>query len=140
MSWLKQIVSVTLMNLRSLPQRLAASVVAVIGVGAVVGVFAGVLSMASGFEKTMLSAGSEGTAIVIRAGSSSELSSGFDNDQVQVIADAPGVLKDDDGPVVSAELYVLVDIAKKSNNQEGNVPLRGVQAGAFKVRDNVAIV
>jgi len=140
MSWLKQIVSVTLMNLRSLPQRLAASVVAVIGVGAVVGVFAGVLSMASGFEKTMLSAGSEGTAIVIRAGSSSELSSGFDNDQVQVIADAPGVLKDDDGPVVSAELYVLVDIAKKSNNQEANVPLRGVQAGAFKVRDNVAIV
>ncbi len=128
------------MNLRSLPQRLAASVVAIIGVGAVVGVFAGVLSMASGFEKTMLSAGSEGTAIVIRAGSSSELSSGIGNNQVQVIAEAPGVVKDENGAVLSAELFVLVDIAKKSNNQEGNVPLRGVQAGAFQVRDNVAIV
>ncbi len=140
MSQLKQIISVTAMNLRSLPQRLAASVVAIIGVGAVVGVFAGVLSMASGFEKTMLSAGSEGTAIVIRAGSSSELSSGIGNNQVQVIAEAPGVVKDENGAVLSAELFVLVDIAKKSNNQEGNVPLRGVQAGAFQVRDNVAIV
>ncbi len=123
-----------------MPQRLASSVVAVIGVGAVVGVFAGVLSMASGFEKTMLSAGSEGTAVVIRAGSSSELSSGLSNNQVQVIANAPGVLRDDDGPVMSAELYVLVDLAKKSNNSEGNVPLRGVQDGAFKVRDNISIV
>lgn len=140
MSQLKQIISVTAMNLRSLPQRLAASVVAVIGVGAVVGVFAGVLSMASGFEKTMLSAGSDGTAIVIRAGSTSELSSGFGSSQVQVIAEAPGVLKDDDGAVLSAELFVLVDIAKKANNQQGGVPLRGVQPGAFKVRDNIEMV
>jgi putative ABC transport system permease protein len=140
MSWLRQIISVTAMNLRSLPQRLAASIVAVIGVGAVVGVFAGVLSMASGFEKTMLSAGSEGTAIAIRAGATSELSSGFGFDQVQVIADAPGVLKDEDGPIISAELYVLVDIARKKDNQGGNVPLRGVQPGAFKVRDHIAMV
>lgn len=140
MSWLRQIISVTALNLRSLPQRLAASIVAVIGVGAVVGVFAGVLSMASGFEKTMLSAGSEGTAIAIRSGATSELSSGFSFDQVQVIADAPGVLKDEDGPIISAELYVIVDIARKKDNQEGNVPLRGVQPGAFKVRDHIAIV
>jgi len=140
MSWLRQIISVTALNLRSLPQRLAASIVAVIGVGAVVGVFAGVLSMASGFEKTMLSAGSEGTAIAIRSGATSELSRGFSFDQVQVIADAPGVLKDEDGPIISAELYVIVDIARKKDNQEGNVPLRGVQPSAFKVRDHIAIV
>ena len=53
MSWLHQIIAVTTFNLRSIPQRLAASLVAVIGVSAVVGVFAGVLSMASGFQKTM---------------------------------------------------------------------------------------
>lgn len=140
MSWLNQSISVTVMNLRSLPQRLAASVVAIIGVGAVVGVFAGVLSMASGFEKTMLAAGSEGTAVMIRAGSNSELSSGIGNDQRQIIADAPGVLRTDNGPVVSAELYVLLDVKKKSTNQDANVPLRGVQAGAFEVRDNISIV
>jgi putative ABC transport system permease protein len=140
MSWLKQSISVTAMNLKSMPQRLAASVVAIIGVGAVVGVFAGVLSMANGFEKTMLAAGSEGTAVIVRAGSSSELSSGVSNDQVQVIASAPGVLKDEDGPILSAELFVMLDISKKSGDKMANVALRGVQPGAFSVRDNVSIV
>lgn len=140
MAVIKQIVSVTAMNLRSMPRRLAPSVVAIIGVGAVVGVFAGVLSMASGFEKTMLAAGSENTAIAVRAGSTSELSSGISNEKAQIIADAPGVMRNDAGPIVSAELYVLVDIPKKSNNQPGNVPLRGVQAGAFSVRDNISMV
>lgn len=140
MSWFRQVVSATAMNLKSLPHRLAASVVAIIGVGAVVGVFAGVLSMASGFEKTMLAAGSERSAVVIRAGSSGELSSGISNDQAQIVADAPGVLKEDGGPVVSAELYVLLDLAKKTTNREGNVALRGVQSGAFSVRDNVKMV
>ena len=98
MSWLNQIVSITLMNLRSIPQRLAASLVATIGVAAVVGVFAGVLSMASGFEKTMVAAGSEQAAVLLRAGSTSELSSGISNDQTNIIADAPGVLRVDGSP------------------------------------------
>lgn len=140
MSRIKQIISVSVMNLKSLPQRLAASVVAVIGVGAVVGVFAGVLSMASGFQQTMQAAGSEQTAVVLRAGSTGEMSSGIGNNQAQVIMDAPGVIRDDEGPVASAELYVVVDIKKKSNNVSANVPLRGVQPGAFKVRDNVSMV
>ena len=57
MSWLQQIIAVTVLNLRSIPQRLGASLVAIVGVAAVVGVFAGVLSMASGFKKTMIAAG-----------------------------------------------------------------------------------
>jgi putative ABC transport system permease protein len=140
MSILSQIVSVTIMNLRNIPQRLAASLVAVIGVAAVVGVFAGVLSMASGFQKTMAAAGSEGTAVMLRAGSTSELSSGVSNEQVQIIANAPGVAKDDGAPVISAELYVVVDVNKKATGQSANVPLRGVQQGAFLVRDKISIV
>jgi len=112
----------------------------VVGVAAVVGVFAGVLSMASGFEKTMISAGSELTVVMVRAGSTSELSSGISNDDVQVIASAPGIQKKDGNPLVSAELYVVVDVEKKSTNTGANVPLRGVQPAAFHVRDNIRIV
>jgi putative ABC transport system permease protein len=140
MSWLNQIFSITAMNLRSIPQRLAASLVATIGVAAVVGVFAGVLSMASGFEKTMVSAGSEQSAVLLRAGSTGELSSGISNEQANIIADAPGVLRDNGTGVISAELYVLVDVAKKSTGEGGNVPLRGVQAGAFAARENIRII
>ena len=140
MSWIHQIVSVTALNLRSIGQRLAASLVAVVGVAAVVGVFAGVLSMARGFEKTMVAAGSTDTAVILRAGSTGELASGISNDQVQIVANAPGVRKDGGSPILSAELYVIVDVTKKSTGDSANVPLRGVQPGAFGVRDRISIV
>lgn len=136
---LNQILAVTLLNLKNLPQRPGASVVAVVGVAAVVLVFAAVLSMARGFERTMLSAGADDTAIIMRSGATSEMSSGFSGDQVLVIASAPGLLKDGDTPVLSAELFVIVDVKKKSTNTDANVPFRGVQDSAFDVRRDVKI-
>jgi putative ABC transport system permease protein len=136
---LNQILAVTLLNLRNLPQRANSSVVAIIGVAAVVLVFAAVLSMARGFERTMVSTGAEDTAIIMRSGSTSEMSSGLSNDQTLIIANAPGVLKDGDTPVMSAELYVIADVKMKSNNVDANVPFRGVQASAFDVRKDVRI-
>jgi len=139
MGALNQIVAVTLLNLRNLPQRVGSSLVAIVGVAAVVLVFAAVLSMARGFERTMLSAGSADTAIIMRSGATSEMSSGLSNDQVLVIASAPGIRKNGDTPIMSAELFVIVDVRKKSNGAEANVPFRGVQASAFDVRRDVKI-
>lgn len=136
----KQIAAVTWLNLRNLPQRVGSSVVAVVGVAAVVLVFAAVLSMAKGFERTMISAGSDDTAIIMRSGSTSELNSGLSNEQTLIIAESPGVLKDGDSAIMSAELYVVVDVKKKSNDSDANVPFRGVQPGAFEVRKNVALI
>lgn len=139
MNTIKQIVAVTLLNLRNLPQRLASSTVAVVGVGAVVLVFAAVLSMAAGLERTMVSAGTVDTAVILRKGSTSELNSGLSNEQTLIIANAPGVLKDGDTAIMSAELYVVADVKKKSNQVDANVPFRGIQAGAFDVRKGVHI-
>jgi putative ABC transport system permease protein len=136
---IKQIIAVTLLNLRNLPQRFASSAVAVVGVGAVVLVFAAVLSMAAGLERTMLLAGSDDTAVIMRNGATSELNSGLSNEQTLIIANAPGVLKDGDNAIMSAELYVITDVKKVSNQTDANVPFRGVQAGAFAVRDNLRI-
>ena len=140
MRGLQQVLAVTWLNLRNLPQRVGSSVVAVIGVAAVVLVFAAVLSMAKGFERTMISAGSEDTAIIMRSGSTSELNSGLSNEQTLIIADAPGVLKDGDSSVMSAELYVVVDVKKRTSNTDANVPFRGTQPGAFDVRKDVNLV
>lgn len=140
MKTLRQIVAITLTNLKSLPVRAGPSIVAVIGVAAVVAVFAAVLSMARGFERTMTAAGSEDTAIVLRSGASAELNSGLTNEQVRIVANSPGVRKNGGEPLVSAELYVLVDVPKKATGTDANVPLRGVQPSALEVRDNVEIV
>ncbi len=140
MSWLQQIFAVTALNLRNIPQRLGASVVAIFGVAAVVGVFAGVLSMANGFKKTMVAAGAEDTAVILRAGATGEMASAVSNEQIQIISTSPGVRSGASGPEVSGELYVVVDVDKKSTNEPANVPLRGVQLGAFGIRDNLSIV
>ncbi len=140
MRGLQQVLAVTWLNLRNLPQRVASSVVAVIGVAAVVLVFAAVLSMAKGFERTLIAAGSDDTAIIMRSGSTSELNSGLSNEQVLIVSDAPGVLKDGDNTVMSAELYVVVDVRKRTSNTDANVPFRGIQAGAFEVRQDVSVV
>ncbi|MCB1844228.1 MAG: ABC transporter permease, partial [Halioglobus sp.] len=140
MKSLNQIIAVTALNIRNLPQRIGGSLVAVVGVAAVVLVFAAVLSMAKGFEQTMVSAGAADTAIVLRSGSTAELNSGLSNDQVLIVANSPGVMRDGDTPVSSAELFVVVNISKKSTKDDASVPLRGVQAAAFEVRKGTKIV
>ena len=140
MRTIRQIFAVTWLNILNLPKRVASSVVSIVGVLAVVLVFAAVLSMAKGFERTMVAAGSDDTAIVLRSGATAELNSGFSYEQTQIIADAPGVRKDGNRPLASAELYVTVDMKKKSNGADAYIPLRGVQAAAFDVRDNVKLV
>ena len=139
MRLIQQTIAVTLLNLRNLPQRMASSVVAVVGVAAVVLVFSAVLSMANGFEKTMLATGSDDTAIIMRSGSTTEMNSGLSYEQTLIISNAPGVLKDGDDAVMSSELYVIVDVKKKSNQTDANVPFRGIQGGAFDVRQGVRI-
>ena len=137
---LVQITIITAMNLRNLPQRLGTSSVAVFGVACVVGVLIGVMSMASGFQRTMTSAGSSTTALIMRAGSTSELSSGISYEQTQLISHLPGIAKEAGEPIVSAELYVLVDRVKRTTQISASVPLRGVEQNAFLVRDEVKII
>lgn len=139
MNWLTQIVMVSAMNLRNIGQRIGTSLVAIFGVACVVGVFIGVLSMAAGFQRTMTSATSDDSVIIMRSGATSEMSSGLSYEQSQLISNMPGIKKEGEMPLSSAELFVVVDISKKSNNSSANVSLRGVQGAAFKVRDNFKI-
>ena len=138
--WLLQIGAISLVNLRSLPQRAASSVVAIVGITGVVIVFVAVLSIAEGFQRTLTVTGSPDTAIVLRAGSDTEMTSGLLNDQVRIVKDAPGIRRAPDGPLASAEEFVILSHPRRATNTDANIPLRGVQPAAFAVRDEVKIV
>jgi len=140
MRWLLQVGNVTWFGLQSLPQRLGSSAAAVFGIAGVVGVLIGVLSIAQGFRAALETAGSDDMAIVLRSGSNSEMVSGLSRDDVLVIADTAGVARDADGALSSAELFVIIDLPKRSTNTTANVPLRGVSEPAFDVRGNIEIV
>ena len=58
MNFLKQTAAVTLLNLRTIPQRLGSSGVAIIGIAGVVIVLVSVLSIAQGFAAAMEASGS----------------------------------------------------------------------------------
>lgn len=138
--WLSQVGVVIWLNLRTIGQRRGSSLATVVGVMGVVGVLVAVLSIGEGFRKTLVSAGSPDTALVLRSGSDSEMMSGIGREDTRIIAEAPGVLRATQGPVASSELYVVVDVPKRSTGTDANVPLRGVQMSAFQVRDEVKIV
>jgi len=139
-NWIAQVGSVTKFGLLSIPQRRGSVSAAVIGIAGVVAVLVGVLSIAVGFRKTMSASGSPDAAIVLRSGADSEMVSGFLRENTRVIADAPGLAVSDKGPLASAELFVIINLPKKSTGTDANVPLRGVEDQAFKVRDTFKIV
>lgn len=139
-SIISQIFAVIDMNFRSLPKRAWASITTLLAVAVVVGVLLAFMAMADGFKKTMQGSGSEDVAIMLRGGSQAELNSGLVGDDVKLVADAPGIARDENGPIVSGELYVVVDGIKKSSQTEANIPLRGISLAGTRMRQNVAIV
>jgi putative ABC transport system permease protein len=138
---LSQIIAVTGVNIRSIPARLGSSTVAVIGIAGVVLVFVAVLSIAEGVNATMKASGDPNLVLILRAGSDTEMTSGFGGESVRVIQDAPGIARDESGtPLTSPELFVVVDHPLKRSGTAANVPLRGVSPEAFKVHDRLKIV
>jgi putative ABC transport system permease protein len=135
-NWLSQVGALTALNLRTISQRRGASLSAVVGIAGVVAVFVAVLSIAEGFRATMAATGSADTVLVLRGGSDSEMMSGLLRDNTRLIADAPGVMRAAQGPLSSAELFVVVDVPKRSTGTDANVPMRGVQPAAFAVREH----
>ncbi len=139
-NWLSQILTITLSNLRSVGERKAASIVAVVGLAGVVAILVGVLSMREGFRVALDQAGAKDVAIVMRSGSSTELSSGLTLDQTRIIAGASSVVKRNGVAIASPELYVIVDVPMRSTGTGANVPLRGVGDQATVVRNKFKLV
>jgi putative ABC transport system permease protein len=130
----RQVRAITLMNLRSVPQRLGTAAVAVVGIGGVVAVLVAALSMTEGFRAAMALSGRDDVGIVLRGGSADELSSGLSLDSVKYVMDAPSIVHGPDGPLASPELYVIVDVPMRSTGTQANVPFRGVGPNAPRIR------
>ncbi|WP_022699454.1 MULTISPECIES: ABC transporter permease [Oceanicaulis] len=138
---ISQILAVTSINLRSIPQRWGMSLATILSIALVVGVLLGFLAMANGFRATVSGTGSEQIAVLLRSGAQAELNSGFGRDTVRLIETAPGVARDAEGnAILSAELYVITDATKRSTGNDASLSLRGVDEMAPRLRENFQIV
>jgi putative ABC transport system permease protein len=139
MNWLSQTLAVTAVTLRSIPQRLGSSIVAIIGIGGVVIVFTAVLSIAEGFRAAMRGTGDPQTVIVMRSGSDTEMTSTFMGEEARIITEAPGIERGPDGAHASRELFLIIAVPLSRSGTDANVPMRGLSAVGFKVRPQVNI-
>lgn len=141
MNLIKQILAVSLMNLRSVPQRWGTSLVIVVGIAGVVAVLTAILAMGEGFRATLGQAGKEDRVLVLRSGATSELTSGLGREAVDLIQGAPGLARNAEGrAIASAEILVIADLPKRGTGTLANAPIRGVQAGAFELRPEVQVI
>ena len=140
LNWLSQITAVTAFNIRTLPQRMGSSATAIFGIAGVVAVMVGVLSIAQGILQTMNNSASADNVVVLRSGSNTELMSILLGDDTRIIAEAPGLARNESGAIASPELFVIINLLKRATGTDANVPLRGVSRNALDVRDSFRVV
>jgi putative ABC transport system permease protein len=127
-------------NVRSVRARWTSTIVAVLGIAGTVGVFIAMLSLAHGFKATLVASGSPGNALVMRAGSPSEMMGGVTLESIKVIADAPGIARDANGPLLTQEVVGVIPVPLISTGTDANVQVRGVSPNVLKIRKFTKIV
>jgi putative ABC transport system permease protein len=126
-------------NFRSIRERWTSTIVAVIGIAGTVGVFVAMLSLARGFKATLVASGSPGNALLLRAGSPSEMMGGVTLDSVRIVQDAPGIARDSSGPLITQEVVGVVPFPLISTGTDANTQVRGVSANVLNIRTFVKI-
>lgn len=141
MSTATQVREIVLMNLRSIPQRLGASLVIVIGIAGVVGVLVAMLSMSAGLSRTLTATGADDRVVVIRGGANAELSSFLERGAATLIKQDPAVARGADGlPQASGELIVINEVPRRGQRTGANVSMRGVEPAGLGIRPELRIV
>ncbi|HXF59152.1 MAG TPA: ABC transporter permease [Candidatus Saccharimonadales bacterium] len=127
-------------NIRNLAARKVSTLLTALGIGLVSWVFIFTLALAGGFQSALKDTGSRENAIVVRNGSTAELTSIIDRESAAAIESQPEIARATDGqPLATHELVVLWNLARK-NGTSTNVVVRGVTAKSFALRPKVRLV
>jgi putative ABC transport system permease protein len=123
---LRQTLALTTFGLRSIPARLGASLVTVIGIMTVVAVLLSLLSMGEGAQFWETGQARPDRAVVLSHGALSAFQSRLTREQIAILSHQPGVKQAADGtPIVTAGSMVGVDVVTKAN-ERGTLYLVGI--------------
>lgn len=127
-------------SIKSFGSRRLTTFITVSGIALVVFVFAAVLMMAYGVQKTLVSTGSDDNVKIVRKGSNGEISSIIGGDAQNTISTLPHIAKTPDGkPIISYEPVVIINLNKISGGLS-NVTVRGVSPVSPYLRPQVKII
>ncbi len=95
------------------------------GMALVVFVFASIMMLSTGLEKTLVETGSERNIIITRKGANSEMQSGVDRNQAMIVEVQPEIATGYDAlPLVTRELVVPIGLMKCGADKPSNSPLK----------------
>lgn len=122
---LRQIIAVTGIGLRSLPQRMWEALVIVVGTGCVVGVLLSMLAIIEGMHRAAVETGDPRNAIVVQRNIVWENASAIPRSAASIIANAPGIAKAKDGsPISDSTMVAYVPARLRNKGIKSNVSLR----------------
>jgi len=111
------------------------------GMALVVFVFASILMLSAGLEKTLIETGSDDNVIVTRKSANSEVQSGVERRQAAIVESQPDIATGGDGePLLAKELVVLISLPKRGSDKPANVVIRGIGPASLALRPQVRLV
>ena len=128
-------------NIRNLWTRRLTTSLTVSGMALVVFVFAAILMLANGLQKTLVETGSYDNVVLLRKGATTEVVSGVGKQQASIVETQPEIAIGLQGQrLLSKELVVLVNLTKKGSGTPSNVTIRGIDAQSLPLRPQIKLV
>jgi putative ABC transport system permease protein len=127
-------------SFRNLLTRRLTTFLTATGMALVVFVFAAILMLSAGLEKTLVETGSEDNVIVTRKSANSEVQSGVERLQAAILESLPEIATGVDGePLLAKELVVLISLPKRGSDKPANVVIRGISPSSINLRPQVQL-
>jgi putative ABC transport system permease protein len=128
-------------NIRNLKLRKGLTIMTALGIALTVTTAVFLMALLAGLQKAFRSSGDSLNVLVMRKGSTAELSGGFDANLFPTLKTLPGIAKDAQGePIASGEWVVVVVLPRKDGTGEVNVSVRGLMSAGLTLRPSAKLV
>jgi len=122
-------------NVRNLKLRKGLTIMTALGIALTVTTTIFLMALLAGLNRAFVSSGSPLNVLVLRKGSESELTGGFDATLFPTLKTLPGIAKDSHGePMASGEWDVVIVLPRKDGTGEVNVTVRGMMPDGLEMR------
>lgn len=122
-------------NIRNLKLRKGLTIMTALGIALTVTTAVFLMALLAGLDKAFLTSGDALNVLVMRKGSTAELSGGFDANLLPTLKTLPGIAKNAQGdPLASGEWVVVVVLPRKDGTGDVNVSVRGLMPAGLELR------
>jgi putative ABC transport system permease protein len=128
-------------NIRNLKLRKGLTIMTALGIALTVTTAVFLMALLAGLQRAFVTSGDSLNVLVMRKGSTAELSGGFDATLFNTLKTLPGIAKDGQGePIASGEWVVVAVLPRKDGTGEVNVSVRGMMPAGLTLRPKAKLV